>query len=175
MSEMQAEYGIAVPDVGNEMQLTNLVKQDGMTLRPCRELTLPQAAYVLDTLWGVKERSQFYLGDLLNFCKETMGESYAQLVDETRYNIKTLQNYMWVCDRVRPNGRWDTLTFDHHSTVAKLDPEDQDRWLAMAAEGAWSARRLREEIRGPRKEKEPKVYRIQCPECEHEFDWQEGG
>ena len=162
MTETQAEY--LVPDAG-KMELNDLVQQDGLALRPKAALTLQQADYVLSTLWGVKERSQFYLGDLLNFCKETMGESYAQLIDETHYNIKTLQNYMWVCNRVRPNGRWDTLSFDHHASVSALEPEEQDQWLELAAKGGWSCRRLRDEIRGPKVEKEPKPKVARCPEC----------
>jgi hypothetical protein len=162
MTEQQAEYG--TPDAGN-MELSELVQQDGLALRPITALNLQQADYVLSTLWGVRERSQFYIGDLLNFCKATLGETYSQLIDETHYNIKTLQNFMWVSDRVRPNGRWDTLTFDHHASCAALEPEEQDQWLELAAKGGWSCRRLREEIRGPKAEKEPKPKVTRCPEC----------
>lgn len=163
---------LEVPDVGTEIQTTDLVTYEGMALRPKRELAFQEAQYVLDTLYGTFERSQFYMGDLLNFCKSTMGEAYAQLIDETKYSIKTLQNFMWVASRVVADSRWDTLTFDHHASVARLDPDEQDRWLNMAAEGSWSARRLREELKGPPKEKEPKYrkVKISCPECECHFE-----
>jgi hypothetical protein len=167
MTEQQAEYG--TPDAGN-MELSELVQQDGLALRPITALNLQQADYVLSTLWGVRERSQFYIGDLLNFCKATLGETYSQLIDETHYNIKTLQNFMWVSDRVRPNGRWENLSFDHHSSVAGLDPQLHDEWLSRAAEGGWSCRRLREEIRGPKKDKGEKCFRVLCPHCNEEFE-----
>ena len=169
--EEQAEYQLAKSDVGN-YNLDDLTDRTGLVLRPKRELALQEASYVLDTLYGAYEKSQFWIGDLLNYCKEAMGESYAQIVDETRYSISTLQNFMWVAERVRPNGRWDTLTFDHHSSVAKLEPSEQDEWLNRAATSGWSAHRLREELRGPKKEKKPKLIRVCCPHCQEEYEWE---
>ena len=170
--EEQAEYRIAKSDVGT-MNLDDLTDRTGLVLRPKRELALQEASYVLDTLYGAYEKSQFWIGDLLNYCKETMGESYAQIVDETRYSISTLQNFMWVAERVRPNGRWDTLTFDHHSSVAKMEPPLQDEWLERAASQGWSAHRLRQEIKGPKKEKPTKIFHVPCPHCGAEFDIEE--
>lgn len=46
-----------------------------------------------------------------------------------------------VCKRIQ------SLGWQHHQLVAKLDPEAQQRWLADAAAGQWTVRELRDEMR----------------------------
>ncbi len=155
-----------------ELVTTNLIKYDGLALRCQRKLNIDEFQYILDVLWDTYERSQFYLGDLLNYAESMLGETYAQLLDSTKYKLKTLQNFKYVASNVRPNGRWEELSFSHHSEVAKLPPPEQDSWLQQAHEEQWSVSGLRKALKGEPKEKKKKVIKVRCPECGHGFDWE---
>ena len=112
----------------------------------------------------------WWTGDFLNYIEDIFPDQWTQLIPDTGWDNKTLMNWKWVCAQVRKNGRYENLSFSHHSEIAKFDPEIQDMWLERAMEGAWTLKRLREEIRGPKKETEPKLIHCVCPECSHEFE-----
>lgn len=76
----------------------------------------------------------FWIGDWLNFGERKWGKKYLQAVKATGYDINTLRNDKWVAYKVDLSRRRDTLSFDHHATVADLDPEEQDRFLSDAEE-----------------------------------------
>lgn len=154
----------------NEIQSTDLVKYDGLALRCQRKLTIDEFQYLLDMLYSTYERSQFYLGDLLNYAEDMLGEMYAQLLDSTKYKLKTLQNFKYVASNIRPKGRWEELSFSHHAEVAKLPPHEQDSWLQQAYEQKMSVSELRKAIKGEPIRKPPKIIEARCPSCGHNFD-----
>jgi len=154
-----------------EIQATDLVKYDGLALRCQRTLNIDEFQYVLDLLYDTWERSQFYLGDLLNYAEDMLGEVYAQLLDSTKYKLKTLQNMKWVAAQVRPSARYPELSWSHHSEVAKLPPPEQDSWLQQAHEQQMSVSELRKAIKGEPAEKKKKVIEVRCPSCGHSFEW----
>ena len=159
--------------MNNEIQATDLVKYDGLALRCQRKLNIEEFQYVLDLLWDTYERSQFYLGDLLNNAEMVLGESYAQLIDCEKYRPKTLANFKYVASNIRPAGRWKELSFSHHAECAKLEPNLQDSWLKQAHEQQMSVSELRKAIKGEPAEKKKKVINVRCPSCGHSFDWEE--
>lgn len=76
----------------------------------------------------------FWIGDWLNFGEFRWGDKYLEAVKATGYDIRTLRNDKWIAYKVDLSRRRDTLSFDHHATVADLDPEEQDRFLSDAEE-----------------------------------------
>lgn len=76
----------------------------------------------------------FWIGDWLNYGEFRWGDKYLEAVKATGYNINTLRNDKWIASKVDLSRRRDTLSFDHHATVADLDPEEQDRFLSDAEE-----------------------------------------
>lgn len=54
----------------------------------------------------------------------------------------------YVCLRIQKERRRTELTFEHHLEVARLTPDEQDKWLAAAVEKEWSVADLRAAIGG---------------------------
>ena len=173
--EEQAEYQVAKSDIGNEVSVAQYVTHEGLALTLTgTQITIDQSDVLLDSLYQFRQRSMFYIGDLLNYWKNKDEGMYSQLLDATKYEMSTLDSAMWVCKNIRPNGRYGPpLTFGHHDAVASLDPESQELWLERAIEGGWSVYRLRQEIKGPKKEKPTKIFHVPCPHCGAEFDIEE--
>ena len=152
------------------------VVYDKMAMRFTRPLTIEEADYELKKLWKIRDWVQFYIGDLLNHA-EALGETYAQLVDETRYSAGTLQNFKWVAGKVRPNARCPELNFSHHVAVAPLNPRSQDTWLQVAIGQKLSAPELNRAIKDTRigeKSKPIHMINAMCPECGHCFEVEKG-
>jgi len=166
MTEDEAQYDVVVHDVGG--LLGTLVVPDGMSLRVPGDLTYNQADALMGYMWQRRDQMAWYIGDLLNATKDT--EYYSQLLNESKFEVKTCQNYMRVAANVRANGRWENLRHGHHEAACALAPDEQDEWLKYASEGAWSVRRLRDELRDAglikAKEKTTKPTAIKCPHCD---------
>lgn len=117
----------------------------------------------------VKGALKFVLGDWLNFGEAAYGEKYSQaltLWPESNYG--SLANTAYVCSNVDISCRHENLTFEHHYTVAKLDPDKQKELLDLAEENDWTVSELRKhrdiDIEGFSTERH-----ITCPECRHVF------
>jgi len=90
------------------------------------------------------------IGDLLNEGHDRFGEKYTQGVPDNvlKYNPDSLRNFMWVCSRIAPAVRRITeLSFGHHQVVAAMEPELQNRWLALSVERDWRIRDLKAAIK----------------------------
>lgn len=79
------------------------------------------------------------------------GEVYEAALRLTGLDRTTLATYAYVARRVPPSLRNENLSWEHHKTVAKLEPHDQSKWLQLAqsdplGQGAVSTRRLRKSI-----------------------------
>jgi hypothetical protein len=70
------------------------------------------------------------------------------LLFDGQFAYGTLCNMGSVARAIEPSRRRELLSWSHHVEVAKLDPHDQDMWLASAEEKRWSVKRLRREVRG---------------------------
>lgn len=93
---------------------------------------MPLEAWIKGTegLLEATKSGLYLLGQALVFGKKVYGEEYAQVMDATRYSVKTAQNAQWVVESVKewhPN-----LSFSHHEKVAMLSPEAQVELLEEA-------------------------------------------
>jgi len=90
-------------------------------------------------------------GDWLTFGERKYGEMYAQALDETDYEYKTLRDAKYVAGKVGLSGRHDNLSFSHHKAVASLAPQEQKQWLDRAEDEGLTRDELRQGIKKSRK------------------------
>jgi hypothetical protein len=126
--------------------------------------------------------SQWWLGDWVRYGAGRWGEKYKEAARISGYDVKTLRNIAYVAEQLEVSRRRDDLTWSHHAEVCGLEPEEQDRWLEVAATQRMSVADLRIELRGARRgeeedpEEDPagqsksdgKI--VKCPNCEHRFE-----
>lgn len=86
---------------------------------------------------------QWICGDWLNYGEKAYGQKYSQALDETGYSYDTLRHVSWVAAKVEPCRRKHNLSWSHHLEVIKLNPDEQDFWLAKAEEENLSTKQLR--------------------------------
>lgn len=148
------------------VKMTELVKYEQMGLAFPKELTWEEAEQVAHTLFRMQGALAWWVGDFLNFSEGKWGEEYAQLVPEG-YKPKTFTSWQWVASKIPAENRRLKLSWSHHQAVAKLEPEDREKFLSLAIENNWSLRELRENVRP----KDPKPAKImECPECGHKWE-----
>lgn len=71
---------------------------------------------------------------------------------------QTIYNVTFVCRHVKRAQRREDLSFSHHAEVASLKPEEQERWLNVAARDSLSCNRFRALIAGKTSEgKQPEA------------------
>jgi hypothetical protein len=90
---------------------------------------------------------QWLLGDWLNYGERAYGEVYAQALDATEYDYKTLADAKWVASRFEVSRRRVNLSWSHHRVVAKFSPKEQDAWLDRAEAQDWTRQELRAAVR----------------------------
>lgn len=93
---------------------------------------------------------QWWIGDWLNYGEFSYGEKYAQAIsaaEVTGRAVDTMRSYQYVSERVKLCARRTSLPWGHHRDVASLEPDVQDRLLALAENNAWTRSELREAIR----------------------------
>jgi hypothetical protein len=94
-----------------------------------------------------RDASAWWLGDFVLQTERIFGERSYQLADATGRSEKTLENYVSVARAVAPARRRAALSWSHHRAVVRLQPSEQERWLARAEEEGWSVGRLTESVR----------------------------
>jgi hypothetical protein len=120
--------------------------------------------------------SQWWLGDWIGYGIARWGEKYKQAARSTGYDVQTLRNIAYVARHVDVSRRRDNLSWSHHAEVCALEPEEQDRWLDLAADQRMSVSDLRLELRAARRLEGPSSSAPSqrtmavCPHCKHEFD-----
>jgi hypothetical protein len=136
----------------------------------------PQWVAVGRRLGGISRSNQWWLGDWLRYGTVKWGEKYAEAAKITGYDVRSLANMASLAGCFEMSRRRDNLTWSHHAVVAALDPDEQDRWLDMAAAERLSVADLRIELRSierqrgaqerPRAESaEDDVSGFICPRC----------
>jgi len=150
--------------------IVELIVPDGMTLIMSKNITLPEAGAILDKLYESYDWSQFWIGDLLNFCNEKFGEDFAQIVDAEKYSPKTLQKFAYIADRIPPENRFKELGYSMHVEVAHLDPDSQIGWLQMAIDEKWTVNDFREALGKKKPPKEPRIIHFPCPHCQADIE-----
>jgi len=103
------------------------------------------------------ENVRFWLGDWINCGETRFGEKYSQALETEMYSIGTLRNCSYVCRNVPIHNRINSLSFDHHAAVAKLNEDQQVSWLKEAETNGWTVRQLRRALDGKVQEAEKVV------------------
>lgn len=123
-------------------------------------LTFEEWSQVAPSLGHAARGIAFVIGDWLvygdtNFrkgpvAKRVASEAYDAATQATGLDRTTLRNYAYVSRRVARDRRREALSWEHHKVVAKLDADNQQRWLALAVpmenQSAISTMRLRKSI-----------------------------
>lgn len=98
-------------------------------------------------LQRVERSVRWWVGDWLAFGERKYGETYAQAVEVTGYDVQSLKDMVWVSSRIEPSQRRDDLTWSHHREVAALEPDARKAWLSKAADEQMSTRELRTQVK----------------------------
>ena len=141
VSRRQSRLGV---DITARTQKTGLIIPAGVSLEAWTN--------VGQSLHRISDSSSWWLGDWLLYGEKNYPGRYREAVEKTGLDYQTLRNYAWVARAFEPSRRRDKLSFQHHAEVAAQSPEQQTVWLIRALQFGWSRRRLREELRGTRKE-----------------------
>jgi hypothetical protein len=92
----------------------------------------------------IEKGLQWALGDWWVYGEHEYGERKAVAKAKgIPYEFGSLMNLGYVARRVTTSLRNEALSFNHHTAVAPLEPEDQKKWLPKAARGKWSVKVLR--------------------------------
>lgn len=95
--------------------------------------------------------SQWWLGDWIHYGNTKFGERYSRAVKLTGYDVQSLMNMVYVASRFDISRRRENLSWSHHATLAALEPDRQEYWLARAIADKLSVADLRVELRGARR------------------------
>lgn len=131
-----ASLALALPD-GVTVSSTALVCPQQLTIDEWRSLGR--------TLRQLEESIQWWLGDWWHYGFHRYGERKTAVTAKTFARGKafgTLMNYGWVAGKVETSRRREVLSFSHHAVVAPLEPDEQERWLAVAVESKLSVAKL---------------------------------
>lgn len=146
-----------------ELEAAGAVSGMGLVLPP--DLTYDQCESIVAMFGYLHRLSAWAIGDALNYTERVYGETYAQAEKTTGLNKGTLMNYAYVASKVPRSRRNPALPFSTHQEVAKLEPEEQKRWLGEAAEKQWTKMELREAMH-PTPTPALEVM-CTCPTCGH--------
>ena len=89
---------------------------------------------------------QWCIGDWLRFGGHKWGDKYEAAASLLGMKPRTLEAYKQVAERYEFPSRIVNCSFKHHQIAASLPPKRRAALLEAAAEGRWSASRLRQEI-----------------------------
>jgi hypothetical protein len=125
-----------------------LVLNPGLKTETWRGL-VTHVARLVRTSAGARQTLTAWLGDVLAY-GETGGRGLiTECAAATGINPGTLRNAKMVCLRIPVSCRRDTLSWTHHCEVgiAFANPQEIERWLAVAESDGLSAMALRRRIR----------------------------
>lgn len=162
---------LAIPN--NDLEITNddlTINNDKITVT---EVGLQFHTRLNDDEWTslghrigrVTKASMFMIGDWLIHREEELGgglkfgrrrmseeikRRYEMATEITGLSTETLEKAASVCRNIANGLRRRNLYFEHHYTVAKLPPSEQDKWLALAEKHGMGKRRLARSIEAGR-------------------------
>ncbi len=123
-------------DAGIELHPTELVLPDDLSYESFERL-----AGLLGRLHGA---SKWWVADFVCWGEGRYGDRIYQAALALGLAEQTIRNYASVAGRVAPARRRSDLSFSTHSEVAALDPEQQEKYLALAEENGYGSRQVRE-------------------------------
>ena len=75
---------------------------------------------------------QFWIGDWINYGEKNYGEKYTQALEDTNYELHSLENMASVAKGVENSLRREHVSYGVHKEVAYLSPDKQDKILDIA-------------------------------------------
>ena len=98
-----------------------------------------------------------WLGDILAYKQGRHRGQIAELAKAAGLHPTTLRNAKMVCGRIPPSCRRDTLSWSHHTEIAKAFSSGKEivKWLDQAAAAGWTRAELRSRIAESRQKLEP--------------------
>lgn len=125
-----------------------LVLNPGLETEAWRGL-VTHVARLVRTSAGARQTLTAWLGDVLAYGEAGGRGLITECAVATGINPGTLRNAKMVCLRIPVSCRRDTLSWTHHCEVgiAFADPQEIERWLAVAEAEGLSAMALRRRIR----------------------------
>ena len=142
---------------------------------PNDQIDHPEWIAIGRRLGGISRCNQWWLGDWLRYGTAKWGEKYTEAARITGYDVRSLANMASIAAAFELSRRRDNLTWSHHTTVAGLSPEEQDRWLDLATAQRLSVLDLRIEIRSAEKRRSTLGMQdptdllqspgVTCPQC----------
>jgi hypothetical protein len=146
---------------------------------PSGDLGIAEWSAVGRRFGEISRCSQWWLGDWINYGNSKFGERYSRAVKLTGYDVQSLMNMVYVASRFEIYRRRENLSWSHHATLASLERDGQEYWLARAIADRLSVSDLRVELRnhrralegpdvvpGPVAQPEP-GHTLVCPNCGH--------
>lgn len=98
-------------------------------------------------LGAMSKSTNWWLGDWVRFGLRYLDQRYDQICRVTGYDEQTLMNMAYVAKNFPAPRRRENLSWSHHAELAPLPPDEQDRWLDLAAAQKLSVRQLRAKVR----------------------------
>ncbi len=118
---------------------------------PSGDIDLAEWSAVGRRFGEIGRSSQWWLGDWIQYGNERFGERYTRAVKLTGYDVQSLMNMVYVASRFEISRRREGLSWSHHSALAALDLDGQERWLDRATAERLSVADLRVELRSVRR------------------------
>lgn len=103
----------------------------------------------------IGRRTAWYIGDWLVHGEDNFGEQFAQASAITGLSEQTLLSRMFVCKNIPPKRRMDGVSFSIHTLVARLEPEEQTKWLKLAKSKGLSYAEMKDRMKALRKDSKP--------------------
>ncbi len=113
------------------------ITESGLTIR--EDLSFDEWAELGTHLVRAGRTTAFLIGDWINYgeSRKDYGDKYTEALKSTGYDYNTLRHFARVARQVSLCVRTHNLSWEHHRKVASLkDPDEQRRWLNVAAEAA---------------------------------------
>ncbi|QVQ51821.1 LmbU family transcriptional regulator [Spiractinospora alimapuensis] len=126
-------------------QLTHSAQRSFLQLPA--DLLLEEWAKLGEQIFFVWDASGWWLGDWLMYGQSKYPDRYRIALEGTPLSYQTLRNYAWVARHFPVKRRRKDLSFQHHSEVVSLAPEEQDQWLDRASRFGWSRNELRRRLK----------------------------
>lgn len=102
---------------------------------------------VTKSVISLQDASIWWIGDLVNFCREKYKSQYAQLAEMLGYERQSLVNIAFVCAHIPSEDRVEGVGFTLHREVVEVPLEKRKVLLETAREHKWSVRQLRNAVR----------------------------
>jgi len=103
-----------------------------------RDLSMGQWEALGGMIGTMHSSLTWWVGDWVLYGEQAFGEEHSQSLDAVGLASETIRQYTWLCERISPERRRAQLSLGVHRLIAKLEPEEQEHWLALAEENNWS-------------------------------------